>query len=394
MVGQTLTFILAGGQGKRLQPLTAATAKPLLPFGAGFRILDFTLSNCSNSGLGHPYLLTQFDAESVQQYVASAWKDTLCLPSPGGNSYKGTADAILQNRRLIERLSPEYVLVLCADQIYKMDYRRLLQFHVEKGGDATVAVVEYPVALANEFGVIAADTCDRIVAFDEKPKMPRPMPSKPGKALVSMGIYVFNAEVLLREANQCSMNRGFDFGKDVIPEMIRSHRVNAYNFTMSGSALGAYWRDVGTLDTYYRSQMELLLRESPFDRYSNAGWPIHTAGWLATFHGTGGSGSVTDSVIADDCSTQGAQVTRSVVGPQCYLERGAEIQDSVIMSGVRVGRSARVRRAIVQNGAQILDNVRIGFDSSDDCKQYLVSQGGIVVVDSKQCSERSRLAIA
>ena len=394
MLEQTLTFILAGGQGKRLHPLTAATAKPLLPFGAGFRILDFTLSNCNNSGLQQTYLLTQFDAESVQEYVASGWKGAVCLRSPEGNSYRGTADAILHHRNLIRSASPEFVLILCADHIYKMDYRKLLDFHIRTGGDVTVAAIEYPIALANQFGVIATDDRDRIVAFDEKPSVARPMPSKPDKALVSMGIYLFNTKALLREGPRCPITRGFDFGKDVIPEMIRSHRVSAYNHTMSGSGLGVYWRDVGALDTYYRSQMDLLSRESPFDPYNSADWPIHTASRRATFHSTSRNGCVTDSVIADDCNTQGARVTRSVIGSQTCLGPGAEVQDSVIMAGVRIGRSAQLRRAIVQEGAEIPDNACIGFGLKDDCRQNLVSQEGIVVVDSERCRDRCRSAIA
>jgi glucose-1-phosphate adenylyltransferase len=395
MVGQTLTFILAGGHGTRLYPLTATTAKPLLPFGAIYRILDFTLSNCRNSELSQTYLLTQFDAESVQRYVASGyWKEFICLPSRGGNSYRGTADAVFRNRPLIESVSPELVLVLCADHIYKMDYRKLLQFHVRKGGDVTVAAVEYPVALANQFGVIDIDAHDQIVGFDEKPKRPRPMPSKPSKALVSMGIYVFNTEMLLRKGTHWSSIGSFDFGKDVIPEMIRSHRVNAYNFTLSGSALGTYWRDVGAIDTYYRSQMELLLHNSPFDCYNNASWPIHTSGGCAAFHSVNKDGSVNDSAIANDCRSEGARVTRSVVGPQTRIEPGAEVQESVIMAGARVGRSARLRRAIVQEGANIPDYARIGFDVRDDHRQYFVTQGGVVVVDPERCPEPSRLAIA
>ena len=394
MAGQTLTFILAGGHGKRLHPLTAGTAKPLLPFGAGFRILDFTLSNCRNSGLSQMYLLTQFDAESVQEYVASGWKDVLCLPSPGRNSYKGTADAILHHRRLIESARPQFVVVLCADHIYKMDYRKLLQFHVRKGGDVTVAAAEYPVALANQFGVIDIGADDQIIGFAEKPERPAPMPSKPNKALVSMGIYVFNTDVLLREGARYPINGGLDFGKDVIPEMIRSHLVNAYNFSLFGSALGTYWRDVGTLGAYYRSQMELLLNNSPFDCYNNASWPIHTADRPATFHSTSKDGFVIDSVVADDCKMHAARVTRSVIGQQTRLEPGAEVDECVIMAGVKIGRSAKLRRTIVQQDVEIPENARIGFGVQDVFEQYLVNQGHIVVVDSERRHESFRLAIA
>lgn len=390
MAGRTLTFILAGGRGKRLLPLTANTGKPLLPFGAGFRILDFTLSNCRNSGVGKRYLLTQFDAESVQKYVASGWRDVLCLPSPARDSYKGTADAVFHHRRLIESTSPQFVVVLCADHIYKMDYRKLLQFHVITGGDVTVAAVEHPITLASEFGVIDIDADYQIVGFDEKPERPAPMPSKPDKALVSMGIYVFNTDVLLREGARCLISGGLDFGKEVFPEMIRSHRVNAYNFSLSGSDLGTYWRDVGTLDTYYRSQMELLLHDSPFDCYNNASWPIHTASRPATFHITSKDGFVIDSVVADDCRMHDARVTRSVIGQQTCIEPGAEVDECVIMGGVRIGRFAKLRRTIVQDGAEIPDNARIGFGSKVDCEQYLVSQGGIVVVDAERCRESVR----
>lgn len=394
MTGQVLTFILAGGQGKRLHPLTRNKAKPLLPFGAGFCILDFTLSNCKNSGLKQPYLLTQFDAESVQDYVASGWKEALCLPSPGGNSYKGTADAVLHHAPLIESSSPKLVLVLCADHVYKMDYRALLEFHVGTGADATIAAIEYPIAMAKDFGVISTNARDRIVRFEEKPKVPSSIPTNPDKALVSMGIYVFNADVLLREGSRCRTNLGFDFGKDVIPELVRSHRVNAYNHSISRTGLGSYWRDVGALDTYYRSQMELLLREAVFDPYNSPGWPIHTAQCRTTFYDARGNGSIGDSVVAEDCRMQGARVARSVIGANTHVGPGAEVQDSIIMAGARVGQYAKLRRTIVQDGAEIPDNARIGFGLSDDSRQYLVSPEGIVIVDSEGCRERFRLAIA
>ena len=393
MTGKILTFILAGGQGKRLHPLTVSMAKQLLPFGAGFRILDFTLSNCRNSGLTPKYLLTQFEAQSVQAYVAAGWEDAVCLPSPEGSPYKGTADAVLHHRRLIESTSPRFVVILCADHIYKMDYRKLLQFHIRTGGDMTVGAVEYPVSLATQFGVIDIDANEQIVGFDEKPARPNPMSSKPDKALVSMGIYVFNTDVLLREGTRCINNGGVDFGKDVIPQMIRSRRVNAYNFSVSGSALGTYWRDVGTIDTYYRSQMELLVHNSPFDCYSNSCWPIHTAECPATFYRTANDGYVIDSAVAADCRMHDARVTRSVVGKQTRLEPGAEVDESVIMEGARIGRSAKLRRAIVQEGVEIPDNAQIGF-GTDTCEQYVVSQGGITVVTSERCRENFRLAIA
>jgi glucose-1-phosphate adenylyltransferase len=377
-----------------LHPLTVDTAKPLLPFGAGFCILDFTLSNCKNSGLRQPYLLTQFDAESVQEYVASGRNDAICLPAPYGNSYKGTADAVFHHRRLIESTSPQVVVVLCADHVYKMDYRELLDFHAGTRADVTIAAIEHPIAMAKDFGVISTNAQGRIVRFDEKPNVPNSMPSKGDKALVSMGIYVFNPDVLLREGSRRPANRGSDFGKDVIPELIRSHRVNAYNHTMSRTGLGSYWRDVGALDTYYRSQMDLLCPDAAFDPYNSPGWPIHTAQCRATFHGTSGNGFISDSIMSDDCRTQGARVTRSVVGAKTHVGPGAEVKDSIIMAGARVGRYAKLRRTIVQDGAEIPDNARIGFGLNDDSRQYLVSPEGIVVVDSEERRERFRVAIA
>ena len=395
MFDKTTTFVLAGGQGQRLHPLTHSIAKPLLPFGGVFRIIDFTLSNCRNSGLNPVHLLTQFDAESVKRYIdGGAWKTGFdCLPCPDGDLYKGTADAVIRNKHLVDRTSPELILILCADHVYKMDYRKLLRFHTRNGAAATVAAVEYPIEQSHAFGVIESDPLGRIIGFEEKPKRPKPMRQRSGKALISMGVYVFSKDALLTGARECLLKGGSDFGRDLIPEMIQSHRVSAYNFTEHGQDLGTYWRDVGTIDTYHRSQMEVLFMDGLFDLSASARWPIHTAGPTA-FKVIRKDSFVTDSVIADDAKTQGASVSRSIVGPGVVLGHNAQVEDSIIMDGAQIGQCAKLKRVIVQPGGMVDRNARIGFDSFEDSEQFYVTAGGTAVVSTQYCAERNELAIA
>lgn len=385
----TLTFILAGGQGKRLSPFTSGRAKPLVAFGGGFRIIDFTLSNCVNSGLERAYLLTQYKADSVRSYIdASSWtSDFVCLPSTPSSPYHGTADSIYKNMHLFSQERPAYVLILASDHIYKMDYRRLLRFHASHGGDATIAAVQYPKRLSRELGILDVDERGQIVDFEEKPEYTKAGRSSSSTVLASMGIYVFNVatlrKALLRDAG--NFNGTHEFGKDLFPGLIRTDRVFAYDFTKNNGPLDAYWRDVGSIDAYYRAHMELLLLNSAFDPYGDARWPVFAAGRNVPFLQFGSSADRNsscgvDSVISPNAEIAGAVVRQSVISPKVVVAPNAEISGSVLMPGVRVGRDAKIRHAIVGEGVIVPDGARIGCDFVEDRRRFHVTENGVVVV--------------
>jgi len=389
----TLTFILAGGQGKRLSPFTSGRAKPLVSFGGVFQIIDFTLSNCVNSGLERAYILTQYKADSVRSYIeASSWTtEFLCLPSSPSSGYHGTADSVYKNMHLFSQEKADYVLILASDHIYKMDYRRLLRFHASHGGDATVAAVQYPRKLAKELGILDVDERGQVVEFEEKPEYPKAGRSDSSTVLASMGIYVFNAatlrKALLRDAG--NFNGSHEFGKDVFPGLIRTDRVFAYDFTRNNGPLGTYWRDVGNLDAYYRAHMELLLLNSAFDPYGDARWPVCAGGRTAPFRCAGSNAdrsaemvasSGVDSVISPNSEVSGAVVQQSVLSHSVYVAPSAEISGSVLMSGVRVGQGAKVRHAILGEGVVVPDGIRIGCDFVEDRRRFHVTENGVVVV--------------
>ncbi len=389
----TLTFILAGGQGKRLSPFTAGRAKPLVSFGGVFKIIDFTLSNCVNSGLEQAFLLTQYKADSVRSYIeASSWAaDFVCLPSSPSSGYYGTADSVYKNMHLFSQRKADYVLILASDHIYKMDYRRLLRFHASHGGDATIAAVQYPRKLSKELGVLDVDERGQVVDFEEKPEYSRVGRADSSMVLASMGIYVFNEaalrKALLRDAGH--FNGSHEFGKDLFPDLIRTARVYAYDFTNNNGPLGAYWRDVGSIDTYYRAHMELLLLNSTFDPYGDARWPVYTGGRHLQFQSAGpnagrnpdlNSSYGVDSVISPDSEVSGAAVQQSVLSPSVYVAPSAEISGSVLMSGVRVGQGAKVRHAIIGEGVVIPEGAQIGCDFIEDRRRFHVTENGVVVV--------------
>jgi glucose-1-phosphate adenylyltransferase len=389
----TLTFILAGGQGKRLAPFTSGRAKPLVSFGGMFRIIDFTLSNCVNSGLERAYLLTQYKADSVRSYIeASSWTtDFVCAPSSPSSGYHGTADAVYKNMHLFTEAKADYVLILASDHIYKMDYRKLLRFHANHGGDATIATVQYPRKLSKELGVLDIDERGQVVHFEEKPEYPRVRRPDSSAVLASMGVYVFNSaalrKALLRDAG--NFNGSHEFGKDVMPDLIRTARVFAYDFTNANGPLDAYWRDVGNIDTYYRAHMELLLLNSTFDPYGDARWPVCAGGRHLQFQSSGpnagrnpdlNSSYGVDSVISPDSDVSGATIRQSVLSPSVYVAPSAEISGSILMSGVRVGPGARVRHAIIGEGVVIPEGAQIGCDFIEDRRRFHVTENGVVVV--------------
>lgn len=389
----TLTLILAGGQGKRLAPFTSGRAKPLVSFGGIFKIIDFTLSNCVNSGLERAYLLTQYKADSVRSYIdTSSWTtDFVCVPSSPSSGYHGTADAVYKNMHLFTEAKADHVLILASDHVYKMDYRKLLRFHASHGGDATIAAVQYPRKLSKELGILDVDERGQVVHFEEKPEYPRVRRSDPSLVFASMGIYVFNVaalrRALLRDAG--NFNGSHEFGKDLLPDLIRTARVFAYDFTNSNGPLGAYWRDVGNIDTYYRAHMELLLLNSTFDPYGDARWPVRAGGRHLQFQSAGpnagrnadlNSSYGVDSVISPDSDVSGATIQQSVLAPSVYVAPYAEISGSILMSGVRVGQGARVRHAIIGEGVVIPEGAQIGCDFIEDRRRFQVTENGVVVV--------------
>jgi len=367
-LARTQALILAGGRGERLFPLTLSRPKPCIPFCGRFRIIDFTLSNCLNSGLPRVSLLTQYRHEQIHAYVREGWSclwkgapsgssPLLCLPPASGKHYRGTADAVFQNVALFESDKPDFVLVLSADHIYDMDYRDLLQRHVETGADLTIASVEHPLSGANQFGVVDVDADSRVIGFQEKPSTPRSVSGRPEVALISMGVYVFKTNVLVWSLMEsCDAGQGYDFGRDIIPSLVASGRTYAHDFRDRVTAASRYWRDIGTLDSYYESSMDFVR--------SRHRWPLQTAARIETWARVSASAHVLQSVISDGVR----------------IEDGAYVTDSVLMPGVKVGRGARIRRAIVADDVEIPNGVHIGFDLDHDRKRHLVTDAGVVIV--------------
>jgi glucose-1-phosphate adenylyltransferase len=379
-------LIMAGGRGERLHPLTAVRPKPAVPFGGVFRIVDFTLSNCLNSGLSRVSLLTQYKHEELQTYIEKSWsglwtemtrEPLLCLPPSGGNRYRGTADAVFQNIAMLPPHRPEAVLILSADHVYDMDYREILRYHAETNADLTIATVEQSLAAARQFGVVEVDSEHRVVGFQEKPLHPRSLPSRPASALVSMGVYVFKRDVLLQALSErCDKKDGCDFGHHVIPSLVGSAHIRAYDFRDQVGDLPGYWRDIGTLDSYYETSMDFVRPETSFARYARNAWPAYP-----------GSRSSPLAHLNCDC-----RVKRSILSPGVCIESGSLIESSVLMPRVRVGKNARIRHAIIEEGVHIPAGFEIGFDLEKDRKDYIVTSAGVVVVT--QTPKQSRPTVA
>jgi glucose-1-phosphate adenylyltransferase len=344
-------LVLAGGQGNSLFPLTLSRPKPLVAFGP-WRLIDFTLSNCRNSGLNDCILLTQYRRDQVAAHVRRKWqRDFRCLSPVNGNRYRGTADAVYQNLPCLE--NAQHVLILAGDHVYQMDYRKLIRFHLETDADLTLSTVQYPLSQASGFGVVEVGDDFRVRRFVEKPFHPTPMPQRPEAALASMGIYVFKVETLVEALHRhCYSGTGYDFGYHVVPSLIDSARVFAYNFYDDESGTPHYWRDVGTIDGYYQANMDFLQASRPFDL--SAGSPS--------------SDGIPDGIMNTACCA-GVRIDGS-----------AEIHDSVLMPDVQVGRGTRLRKVIVDEGVQIPDGFTAGCDDEVDRRHHIVSLGGIVVV--------------
>lgn len=381
---RTQAFILAGGRGERLHPLTVARPKPAVSFGGMFRIIDFTLLNCLHSGLKRVSLLTQHQHEELHRYIRAGWIDfwdstsagrapLMCLPPVAGKRYRGTADAVFSNAELLDDES-EYALILSGDHVYQMDYGDLLKQHAEKNADLTIATVENPVREASSFGVVEVTETFRVTGFQEKPAKPRPMRSDPSMALVSMGVYVFKKTVLLDSLRAlCGSGLGYDFGHDIIPALIQSSRIYAHNFRDQTQKVPHYWRDIGTIDAYYAASMDLVREDSPFDPYMNDHWASQ-----ATPHPILSSSAQTRNKQARLRSHP--QAVRTVLSPGAEIEDGATVYESVLMPGVRVGKGAQLRRVIVEEGVQIPARFCAGFDLDSDRRQHTVTDTGVVVI--------------
>ncbi|MBK8573275.1 MAG: glucose-1-phosphate adenylyltransferase [Holophagaceae bacterium] len=399
MADQTLTILLAGGSGSRLQPLTADRAKPAVPFGGKYRVIDFTLSNCLHSGLRRILVLTQYKSHSLHKHLRDGWSifnpecgEYITVVPPqmrtGASWYAGTADAINQNLFLLERNEAGKVLILAADHIYRMDYAALIQAHTETGADLTVACMKVPLGEASAFGVMGIDEGGRIIEFQEKPDQPKPMPDDPATALVSMGIYVFTKDLLIEQLRADSLREdsSHDFGKDLIPGMIHSHRVLAYEFggTRGRVTPDRYWRDVGSLDAYYEANMDLLKPVPPLDLYQND-WAIRT------YHGqnpparmvpggNGKDGLMTNSIMGAGTVIIGGAVRHSVLASRVHIHEGAVVEDAILFDHVTVGQGARLRRCIIDKHVSIPPGESIGFDVDRDRQRFTLSDKGIVVV--------------
>lgn len=403
-----IAFVMAGGQGSRLQPLTAARSKPSVPFGARYRIVDFVLSNLVNSQIRTIYLLVQYKSQSLIEHVRKSWTISPLLPDQfvtvvppqmmsGENWFQGTSDAVYQNIGLIETHRPDLVAVFGADHIYRMDIRQMVQFHRDRGADATVAALPVPIADASGFGVIATDPDGRIRAFQEKPEDPAPMPSRPDVAFASMGNYIFNTEVLLSALKQAHAKGETDFGGHILPRLLHDHRLFAYDFA-SNEVPGikpyekrVYWRDVGSIDAYFEAHGDVLGAEPVFDMF-NPQWPIFSSNYQGPVARVLG-GELHNSLLgAATVIHDGVRIRNSIIRREAVIEEDVELEDCIIMDYTRIGRGARLRRVIVDRHNQIEPGDRIGFDPETDRRRFHVSDSGITVVASGPKSYFARSA--
>jgi glucose-1-phosphate adenylyltransferase len=395
-----LAVIMAGGRGERLKDLTEDRCKPATPFGGKFRIIDFVLSNCVNSGIRQISVLTQYKAHSLIQHIQRGW-DYLrgefgefveIIPAQqqrGTDWYLGTADALWQNMDLIRAHRPLHVLVLAGDHIYKMDYGPMIGFHVEKEADITVGVVEVPLDRARDFGVLTIDETNRVIDFNEKPRNPEPMPGRSDLALASMGIYVFNPKLLERllRADAEKPDSSHDFGRNIVPDAIDKLRVFAYPFEDVRTKAQNYWRDVGTVDAYYEANLELV-RVSPELNIYDEQWPIWTYQEQLppakfVFDDPDRRGAALDSMVSGGCIISGARVSNSLLFSSVRVHDYTSIDSSVILPRVRVGEHCTIRRAIIDEGTLIPDGMKIGVDAAADAERFYVTESGVVLVTSK-----------
>lgn len=396
---RVLAMVLAGGKGERLYPLTLHRAKPAVPFGGKYRIIDITLSNCFNSGLRKIAVLIQYKSWSLDRHIRTAWN--ILNPEVGEfitsippqqriseDWYRGTADAVFQNLFLLDNEHADYLLVLAGDHIYKMNYEEMYDFLLEKQADAVVGAIEFPIEEASRFGVIGVDDDYRIRHWEEKPAHPTPMPTDPSQALVSMGIYLFKADVLRTHLTEdAQQESAHDFGKNILPRMIQTNRVYAFPFHDKNKKAVKYWRDIGTLDAYWEANMDLVAVDPLFNLYDQE-WPLRTyqgqyppAKFVFAQDYVGGRmGIALDSIVSGGCIISGARVQNSVLSPDVIVRDHSEVRESIVMEHVRIGEHCRIRRAIIDKDVVIPDKTDIGYDLDLDRKRFHVTDSGLVVI--------------
>jgi glucose-1-phosphate adenylyltransferase len=397
-----LAVILAGGKGSRLEPLTRDRAKPAVPFGGLYRIIDFTLSNCLNSQFRKILMLTQYKAMSLDRHVNLGWRqyfnrelnEFIDVVPPQQRIdeqwYQGTADAVYQNIYALEKERPDYVVILAGDHIYKMNYKKMVEYHQQVGADITVGALRVSPIEAREFGVMEVDQNQRIIGFEEKVPNPKTIPGDPEHCLASMGIYVFTARFLFEQLCRDATKPGsrHDFGRDIIPDNIESNKVYAFPFVDENRKGDAYWRDVGTLDAYFEANMDLISIDPQLNLYDEA-WPIRTfqanippPKFVFGSRGEGDrAGRAMDSIVCQGTIISGGLVERCVLGSRVRVNSYAHVQDSILFDGVDVGRHAKIRRAIIDKGVKVPPGVEIGYDLELDRRRgFAVSDGGVVVI--------------
>ena len=404
---RVLTMILAGGEGKRMGPLTIDRAKPAVPFGGRYRVIDITLSNFVNSGLFRIKVLTQYKSASLEEHIARNWRlspmldnyvETIPAQQRTGKSwFRGSADAVYQTQHVITDESPDLVCIFGGDHVFKMDVRQMIAFHLACEADVTVAAIPVPREEARSFGIIDADADGRIRAFHEKPKEPPGMPDRPEMSLASMGNYVFKTSALLEELERDANNPGssHDFGKNIIPATIaEGRRVFVYDFAQNlvpgeGDRERGYWRDIGTVDAYWQAQMDLVEIQPMFNLY-NRRWPLRTglsldppAKFVWSDEASSRIGIATDSLVSDGCIISGGRIHRSVLSPRVRINSFSEVEESVLFENVNIGRHARIRRAIIDKDVDIPPGMSIGYDPEEDRRRFFVSEGGIVVIPKR-----------
>jgi glucose-1-phosphate adenylyltransferase len=401
---RSIALVLAGGRGSRLKQLTDRRAKPAVFFGGKFRIIDFALSNCLNSGVRRIGILTQYKAHSLLRHLQMGWSFLRpemnefldLLPAQQRLDevtwYRGTADAVFQNLDILRAANPQFLIILAGDHIYKMDYSNMLADHIDKGADCTVACVEVPIEQASDFGVMAVDRSMAIVDFLEKPKNPPAMAGKPGCALASMGVYIFSAEFLYAELGRDHRDQtsSHDFGKDIVPNLVSRGLAAAHSFEEScvktTPEADAYWRDVGTIDAYWAANLDLVTPTPSLDIY-NPNWPIWTYQQQLppakfVFDDDNRRGMAVDSMVSGGCIISGATVRRSLLFSNCRVNSYVQAREAVLLPDVQVGRYARLNKVVVDRGCRIAEGLVIGEDPDLDAKRFYRSEGGVTLVSA------------
>ncbi len=402
-MSDAIAFILAGGEGTRLRPLTLERAKPAVPFGGRYRIIDFVLSNLVNSNILRIKVLTQFKSESLNRHLKKGWMlssvvDQYIDPVPaqmrtGKSWYKGSADAVYQNLNLIKDSTSNTICVFGSDHVYRMDVRQMIHFHNDTKADMTIAAIPCPVKEASEFGIIGVDRSWKMVSFQEKPAKPQPMPTDKSRALVSMGIYIFRKDFLIDIVTKDAAERAstHDFGRSVIPAIFKKSRVMVYDFSQNtcpgenGQEKG-YWRDIGSIDSYWKSSMDLVSVSPMFNLYNDR-WPIRTAmdphppaKFVFADETNKRVGMATDSLVSEGCIISGGRIDRSILSPEVRINSYSLVEESILFENVSIGRYSKIRRAIIDKNVIIPPNTVIGYDPKEDRKRFFVSPEGIVVI--------------